>query len=352
MLRLEAHDVGSPPAPRQIADEPMPWRCPSCLQGWALTADGVRHCQCSGGAHDEAFADFIGGDSREAETVLGWSAQFVQHCLPRLADVKLGQQVPDDVVAKLRAARLVDATGGLTRFGQTIAYHLVEHIWQTTTNGQPQVDDQFEAIMDEAGLGSDSSVLDVGCGAAQTLRLLIPRKPALLAGVDLDPEALALAHQLVIDEPVDFRFARATGDRLPVADATFSHVICRVALNYMHQRRTLAEMVRVLQPGGYLFLRVERVWFDLSSLKNCGRPAPFVSRLRDLAWGTVHEVTGWQPVPGSNAKWNGLRAFVTARKLSSILLGLGCTIERVEESSRCPRIAGRSTQLTILARRR
>jgi len=93
-------------------------------------------------------------------------------------------------------------------------------------------------------------ILDVGCGAGQTL-IASNLPPGVLAvGVDIDQGALVQGRQV----GEDIRFVRARGESLPFDNECFDLVICRVALPYMHLSRSLSEMARVLRPGGDLWL--------------------------------------------------------------------------------------------------
>ena len=93
-------------------------------------------------------------------------------------------------------------------------------------------------------------VLDIGCGAGQTLIASPLRSGALAVGLDLDHDALVLGHQLAPGLPL----LRARAETLPFPDASFDLVVCRVALPYMHMGRAVGEMARVLSPDGDLWL--------------------------------------------------------------------------------------------------
>jgi SAM-dependent methyltransferase len=93
-------------------------------------------------------------------------------------------------------------------------------------------------------------VLDIGCGAGQTLIASSLPKEVLSFGVDPDIRALALGRTLT-DR---VHFASASGECLPFTDGTFDMVISRVSLLYMHIPTALAEISRVLRPGGHLWL--------------------------------------------------------------------------------------------------
>jgi ubiquinone/menaquinone biosynthesis C-methylase UbiE len=106
------------------------------------------------------------------------------------------------------------------------------------------------------------SVLDIGCGAGQTL--IASRLPAdvRMVGVDIDPGALRLGRQL--ESRIGFACSR--GESLPLRADSFDFVFCRVALPYMHVQRAVREMYRVLSPGGSLWLALHPLSLTLREL--------------------------------------------------------------------------------------
>ena len=98
--------------------------------------------------------------------------------------------------------------------------------------------------------GTHRRVLDVGCGAGQTL--IACRLPAETLGVGVDPSLGAVTLGRSIDARL--RLVCGAGEVLPFSSASFDFVYSRVALPYMRIDRALAEMARVLAPGGTLWL--------------------------------------------------------------------------------------------------
>jgi SAM-dependent methyltransferase len=137
----------------------------------------------------------------------------------------------------------------------TTAYHLAE--LEVARNP-----DDPRRVMPEVPPGV-RALLDVGCGAGQTLIALdLDAAEVARCGVDVDAAALALGRRL---DP-GLLLACSPGESLPFADASFDFVLCRVALPYMDVARAVAEMARVLRPGGQLWLVLHPVRFALSEL--------------------------------------------------------------------------------------
>ncbi len=97
---------------------------------------------------------------------------------------------------------------------------------------------------------ADRRILDVGCGAGQTLIGSAPLPQVFAVGVDSDHSALRLGTQLT--DAVCFVSAR--GEALPFANESFDLVISRVALPYMNISNALKEISRVLRAGGRIWL--------------------------------------------------------------------------------------------------
>ncbi len=99
-----------------------------------------------------------------------------------------------------------------------------------------------------------ASILDIGCGAGQTLLACDLHHNVLACGIDIDAEAVAFGQKMDRENSGHLNLACAVGEALPFADASFEVVISRVAVPYMHIPTALTEIARVLMPGGHLWL--------------------------------------------------------------------------------------------------
>ena len=106
-------------------------------------------------------------------------------------------------------------------------------------------------------LPSDAQrVLDAGCGSGRDLCWMLERGLEVVGG-DLSVALLATARQ----SAPGGRVVRLDLQRLPLADGSFGGAWACASLLHLPRRQlplALAELARVLQPGGALFLGMKR----------------------------------------------------------------------------------------------
>ncbi|WP_109506017.1 class I SAM-dependent methyltransferase [Nocardioides speluncae] len=105
-------------------------------------------------------------------------------------------------------------------------------------------------FLDWIGPPAGPDWLDVGCGAgALTAAIVETQSPRWLAGVDPSAGFLDTAHRRLAHAWVELR--RADAVDLPYEPESFDRVVSGLVLNFIpDQPRALAEMRRVLRPGG------------------------------------------------------------------------------------------------------
>jgi ubiquinone/menaquinone biosynthesis C-methylase UbiE len=111
------------------------------------------------------------------------------------------------------------------------------------------------AILDLAGDVAGRRILDVGCGAGPLLAALRDRG-AIVTGIDPSAKMLELARQR-LGEDVALHRAGLGMAPLPFSDGAFDDAIVCLVLHYLEDwKAPLAELRRVLAPGGRLIVAV------------------------------------------------------------------------------------------------
>ena len=110
------------------------------------------------------------------------------------------------------------------------------------------------AMIALAGDVDGRRILDAGCGAGP-LSAALGAKGAIMTGFDSSPAMLELARQR-LGASADLHVADL-GKPLPFANGSFDDVVASLVLHYLEDwSAPLAELRRVLKPGGRLILSV------------------------------------------------------------------------------------------------
>ena len=119
---------------------------------------------------------------------------------------------------------------------------------------------------DRFPVGPGDKVLDMGCGGGRHAFALY-RRGAHVTALDMDPAELkdvagmfaAMAEQGEAPAGASAAAVRGTAYALPFADDTFDYVVCAEVLEHLPQdSRAMAELTRVLKPGGLIAVTVPR----------------------------------------------------------------------------------------------
>ena len=101
----------------------------------------------------------------------------------------------------------------------------------------------------DLGLGPGKNVIELGAGTGKFTRLLVDTGATVTAVEPVD----AMLDELRRDLP-SVSALRGTAQRIPVADASADAVICAQSFHWFASADALAELRRVLKPGGMLGL--------------------------------------------------------------------------------------------------
>jgi len=118
----------------------------------------------------------------------------------------------------------------------------------------PTYQAMFRTLIDLMAPKPGEAILDVGCGAGSLDRLLARRlgKANAITAIDTNPFLLQEAEALAKADGLGslIRFAPGNAEALPFADASFDCIFSVTVLEECDADRALAEMMRVLRPGG------------------------------------------------------------------------------------------------------
>lgn len=120
--------------------------------------------------------------------------------------------------------------------------------WQEgfTDGADAEYEEQILPLAREVLAGAER-VLDIGTGEGQIARLLVRDGAGLVVGVDPTVAQIQVAHE----RGGGAHYARTDADALPFADNTFDAVVvCLVFEHIPNHEPAIAEIARVLEPGG------------------------------------------------------------------------------------------------------
>lgn len=163
--------------------------------------------------------------------------------------------------------------------------------------GRPEYPAEVEGwLSDRLGLGSGRRVLDLGAGTGKFTKALVATGASVEA-LDPVPEMLArltAALPTVVTMP-------GTAEAIPRADATYDAVLCAQSFHWFATPKALAEIHRVLKPGGHLGLIwnvrdhdvpwVARFTATLDAYNTDGAPRHY-----EGAWRSVFPARGFTPL--------------------------------------------------------
>ena len=148
--------------------------------------------------------------------------------------------------------------------------------WRSTKLGQ--ITDRLEErlILELLGDVEGLDVLDVGCGDG-ALAAALSRRGGRVTELDPDPRMLDAARTRAKAESLDLNLVPGRAEALPFADETFDYVVAVTVLCFIPQAdKAIAEMARVLRPGGRLVIGELGKW---------------------NLWATFRRIRGWLGIP-------------------------------------------------------
>lgn len=140
-----------------------------------------------------------------------------------------------------------------------------------------------QQLIRQAKVRAGQKVLDLGCGTG-TLTILIKQAypEAEVTGLDGDPQVLAIGRAKAARTGTVINWDQGFSYQLPYSDNSYDDVLSSLLFHHLtreNKQRTLAEVYRVLRPGGQFQLadlsRPRTLWARIVS--------PLMARLEDAS---------------------------------------------------------------------
>ena len=122
-------------------------------------------------------------------------------------------------------------------------------------SAEPRVERDELIVLNRLVPLAAQDIIELGCGAARLARELLARYPATrVTGLEVD----AIQHARNLAAPAErLRFIAAGAQAIPLPDAQFDLALMLKSLHHVPQSimdQALAEVHRVLRPGGHLYV--------------------------------------------------------------------------------------------------
>ena len=122
----------------------------------------------------------------------------------------------------------------------------------------------LETLPDVNGL----SGLDIGCGEGHNTRLLAERG-ARVTAIDISKKFISHSRDSERKQPLGIRYEIASAVDLPFDEASFDFTVAFMSLmDIPETERVLAEVFRVLRPGGFFQFSISHPCFDTPHREN------------------------------------------------------------------------------------
>ena len=184
--------------------------------------------------------------------------------------------------------------------------------------------------------------LDVGCGEGHNTRLLA-QQGARVRAIDIAEKFLAFAEEAEQEEPLGIDYLVASAVELPFADETFDFATAFMSLMDIPELDlALAEVCRVLKPGGFLQFSISHPCFDTPYRRKSRDPNGEISAIEvgEYFQSRSGEITEWifKAAPPEEKqrfpKFRIPRFHLTLSQWLNLLIETGFRLEKVAEP--CP----------------
>lgn len=177
------------------------------------------------------------------------------HWTPRLDRLEIGQLKTRRGPIQTKTLT-IGYTATMVRPGEIehakVIFDRGEDVWHWGTNaGRQRAQRRAKMLIEAAGIGSQSRVLELGCGTGIFTSLLAQTGSDIVA-VDISPVLLDQAVAKPIVKPIEWRvtFRIEDAERMTFEDASFDVVVGSSILHHLDVEQAIGEIYRVLRAGG------------------------------------------------------------------------------------------------------
>ncbi len=130
------------------------------------------------------------------------------------------------------------------------------------------------ALVEQANLTRAHAVLDLGCGTGTLTMMIKSACPeATVTGLDIDPDAIAIARRKAAESQIDVSFVRGSAMAPPFSPGSFDRVLTSLMLHHLVRALKLSALraaFSLLRPDGEIHVldwgRPHDRWMELAFL--------------------------------------------------------------------------------------
>lgn len=109
-------------------------------------------------------------------------------------------------------------------------------------------------LLEQEKITEETTLLDGGCGTGQTAAYIKKNYPCSVTGIDYHPTMVKRAKKRFEKEHISIQLVQGSLEKMPFPSDSFDIILVESVLIFTNCKNSLAEIKRVLKPGGVLLL--------------------------------------------------------------------------------------------------